>query len=144
MDIEVVTNPEVAAVVKNSRSRSGSPATCYDITKFEKEKSPFLAVKSLLKPFKKCRISEQTEVSRESSSGQAQDLRKLAGMLKPRGSLQSRRKQNSKVDNKRLDSLSSPGSHKSPWFSVIKRDLWNRCSKITVSMYINLFFQCRF
>ena len=62
MDIEVVTNPEVAAVVKNSRSRSGSPATCYDITKFEKEKSPFLAVKSLLKPFKKCRISEQTEV----------------------------------------------------------------------------------
>ena len=135
MDIEVVTNPEIAAVVKNSRSRSGSPATCYDITKFEKEKSPFLAVKSLLKPFKKCRVSEQTEGSRESSSGQAQDLRKLAGMLKPRGSLPSRRKLNSKVDNKQFDSLSSPGSHKSPWFSVIKRDFLNRCYTIIVSMY---------
>ena len=111
-----MTNPDIAAVVKNSRSRSGSPATCYDITKFEKEKSPFLAVKSLLKPFKKCRVSEQPEGLRESSSGQTQDIRKLAGMLKSRG---SRHKQNSKVD-RQMHSLLSPGSQNSPWFSVIK------------------------
>ena len=95
----VVTNPNIAAVVKNSRSRSGSPATCYDMTKFEKEKSPFLAVKSLLKPFKKCRVPEQPRSPIESSSVQAQDWRKLPGMLKPRGSLHSRLKQNPKVDN---------------------------------------------
>ena len=32
-----------------ARSRSGSPAS-FDMRDFEKEKSPFLAVKSLLKP----------------------------------------------------------------------------------------------
>ena len=115
---EVLANPDIAAVVKNSRSRSGSPATCYDMTKFEKEKSPFLAVKSLLKPLKKCRVPEQHESSRESNFGQAEDLRKLARMLKPRG---SRLKPNSKVDTL-IHSLLPPGSQKSPWFSVIKKD----------------------
>ena len=114
--VQVVTNSDIAAVVKNSRSRSGSPATCYDITKFEKEKSPFLAVKSLLKPFKKCRVSEQPEGLRESSPGQTQDIRKLARMLKSRGSWH---KQKSKVD-RQMHSLLSPGSQNSPWFSVIK------------------------
>lgn len=133
-----MTNPDIAAVVKNSRSRSGSPATCYDITKFEKEKSPFLAVKSLLKPFKKCRVSEQPEGLRESSSGQTQDIRKLAGMLKSRG---SRLKQNSKVD-RQMHSLLSPGSQNSPWFSVIKRDIQILCCTIIVS--INLSFNVNF
>ena len=136
----VVTNPNVAAVVKNSRSRSGSPATCYDMTKFEKEKSPFLAVKSLLKPFKKCRVPEQPRSPIESSSVQAQDWRKLPGMLKPRGSLQSRLKQNPKVDNL-IHSLFSPGSQKSPWFSVIKGTFW--ILNVTQSLlFLTTFFQC--
>ena len=50
---------DVAALARGSpRSRSGSPAACYDVAQFEKEKSPFLAVKSLLKPIKKSRLSE--------------------------------------------------------------------------------------
>ena len=136
----VVTNPNIAAVVKNSRSRSGSPATCYDMTKFEKEKSPFLAVKSLLKPFKKCRAAQQPRSPIETSSVQAEDWRKLPGMLKPRGSLQSRFKQNSKVDNL-IHSLFSPGSQKSPWFSVIKRD-YLILYVTQLLLFLTTFFQC--
>ena len=43
-----------------SRSRSGSPAN-FDIRPFEKEKSPFLQVKQLLKPVKKTAASTEPE-----------------------------------------------------------------------------------
>ena len=59
---------DVSALARGSpRSRSGSPAACYDVAQFEKERSPFLAVKSLLKPIKRSRLSE------------APDWRQLAG-----------------------------------------------------------------
>ena len=104
-----VAHLDIASVVKDCRSRSGSPATCYDMTKFEKEKSPFLAVKSLLKPLKRSRVPEQSGDSGESSSpSQAPDWRKLPGMLKPRGSLQPRLKLRNKVDTQ-THSLLSPG-----------------------------------
>ena len=85
-----LSNPDVAAVVKGSRSRSGSPASCYDITKFEKEKSPFLAVKSLLKPIKKSRLLEKTNTTGSSTSPSDQntitDWRKVGEHLRPRKS----------------------------------------------------------
>ena len=63
---------DVAALARGSpRSRSGSPAACYDVAQFEKEKSPFLAVKSLLKPIKKSRLSEAPDP--------VPDWRQLAG-----------------------------------------------------------------
>ena len=84
-----LNNPDVAAVVKGSRSRSGSPASCYDITKFEKEKSPFLAVKSLLKPIKKSRLLEKTNSGSGTSPSDQNtitDWRKVGDHLKPRKS----------------------------------------------------------
>ena len=84
-----LNNPDVAAVVKGSRSRSGSPASCYDITKFEKEKSPFLAVKSLLKPIKKSRLLEKTNSGSSTSPSDQNtitDWRKVGDHLKPRKS----------------------------------------------------------
>ena len=84
-----LNNPDVAAVVKGSRSRSGSPASCYDITKFEKEKSPFLAVKSLLKPIKKSRLLEKANSGSSTSPSDQNtitDWRKVGEHLKPRKS----------------------------------------------------------
>ena len=43
-----------------SRSRSGSPAN-FDKRPFEKEKSPFLQVKQLLKPVKKAAVAIEPE-----------------------------------------------------------------------------------
>ena len=54
-----------------SRSRSGSPAN-FDIKPFEKEKSPFLQVKQLLKPVKKAAVSTEPE------------WKKVGKQLKPR------------------------------------------------------------
>ena len=63
---------DVSALARGSpRSRSGSPAACYDVAQFEKEKSPFLAVKSLLKPVKRSRLSEAPDP--------VTDWRQLAG-----------------------------------------------------------------
>ena len=55
------------------RSRSGSPAG-FDIRNFEKEKSPFLAVKSLLKPVRKQPVP------------QTSDWRTVKDNLRPRSS----------------------------------------------------------
>ena len=55
------------------RARSGSPAS-FDMRDFEKEKSPFLAVKSLLKPVRK------------TPAGKAADWRTAKDNLRPRSS----------------------------------------------------------
>ena len=92
-----VGHPSVTNIVRNSRSRSGSPAaSCYDLERFEKEKSPFLAVKSLLKPIKKSKMKktyhsgvDDAGVDRDQQI--IQDFRKLSQQLKPR-TAESRRK----------------------------------------------------
>lgn len=77
-------NPSVAAVVRSSRSRSGSPC-CYDLEKFEKEKSPFLAVKSLLKPIKKPKLLTGGNTGGEEKQN-VTDFRKVGESLRPRTS----------------------------------------------------------
>ena len=77
----LLSNPNVDNV-KKSRSRSGSPATCYDIKNFEKEKSPFLAVKSLLKPIQKLRLCEKNIVP-TTEQNKVADWKKVGEQLKP-------------------------------------------------------------
>ena len=64
-------NLELCKPSRLSRSRSGSPAN-FDIKPFEKEKSPFLQVKQLLKPVKKTAVSTEPE------------WKKVGKQLKPR------------------------------------------------------------